>query len=199
MMAIFYTQEKIDFLKKHYPKKSRKELTAMFNAKFNCDKAETAIMSALKRFKIKSGRTGKFEAGHVPFNAGTKGLMKPNSGSFKKGNIPSCHKPVGYERVLSDGHIYIKVAEPNKFRYKSHVVWEKHHGEIPKDHCILIRDGNPQNCVIENLELVTRAELCRLNHNPIKFKSAPDELKPVLINQAKLKTKLGAIRRKEPA
>ena len=34
------------------------------------------------------GNSGSFKKGQVPFNKGTKGLMKPNKTSFKKGIIP---------------------------------------------------------------------------------------------------------------
>lgn len=39
-----------------------------------------------------------FNTGRIPWNKGTKGLIKPNSGSFKKGNISPFHGTKGLLR-----------------------------------------------------------------------------------------------------
>jgi hypothetical protein len=45
-----------------------------------------------------------------------------------------------------------------KSRLLHRVIWEDHFGPIPKDHILLFRDENRENCDISNLECVTRAE-----------------------------------------
>lgn len=40
----------------------------------------------------------RFQKGHIPWNKGTKGLMKPNSGNFKGGQIP--HNKIEIEKEL---------------------------------------------------------------------------------------------------
>jgi hypothetical protein len=59
----------------------------------------------------------------------------------------------------------IKVSDPNKWRLKHNVIWEEIHGQIPKGHCIIFLDGNRLNLELDNLHLITRAQLARLNHH----------------------------------
>lgn len=46
---------------------------------------------------------------------------------------------------------------------QARMVWEQHHGAIPKNYVITHTDGDVHNCHIGNLECVTRAELLRRN------------------------------------
>lgn len=78
--------------------------------------AQQQLSAFVKRHKIKSGRTGQFKGGHKAWNAGSKGMMKANKESFKKGNLPGNIKPLGSERIDSkDGFILIKIAEKNPY------------------------------------------------------------------------------------
>ncbi|MBP6861378.1 MAG: HNH endonuclease [Neisseriaceae bacterium] len=116
-----------------------------------------------------------------PWNKGTKGLVKPNSGNFTKGQdawnkgikgqryspatefkkgMPAVnHKPIGSSRICSkDGYVVLKVAEPSVWRHAHKVEWEKHNGPTPKGMVLRFIDGDKTNYAIENLELITRAE-----------------------------------------
>jgi len=78
------------------------------------------------------------------------------------------HRPVGSTRVSVDGYIEIKTSEPRTWRQLHRELWKEHHGAYPaKDRVVVFRDGNQQHCVIENLEEISRADLCRRNsyHN----------------------------------
>lgn len=174
---------------------SRAALTQLFNATFNRDIAVDNIKALCTRKGWKTGRDGRFPKGSVPPNKGTKGLTGANSGSFKKGQQSHTQKPVGYERTTVDGYIEVKVAEPNKFRAKHHIIYEQHFGTIPAGHVVKFKDGNPQNLATDNLVLMSRGELAVLNHL-YDHKNAPDEAKPVLITLAKVKAKIGTIKRK---
>lgn len=46
-------------------------------------------------------------------------------------------------------------------------LWEQENGAIPKGYNIFFKDGNRRNCMIENLECISNAELARRNtiHN----------------------------------
>ena len=113
--AIHYSQEQLDFIKANCTL-SRKDLTEKVNGVFGSEFSVDQIKSLCIRNKWKSGRTGCFEKGSKPWNTGTKGVCKPNSGNFKKGQISWNKKPVGYERICSkDGYVLIKTAEPNVF------------------------------------------------------------------------------------
>lgn len=72
---------------------------------------------------------------------------------FKKGHRPWNTLPVGAERVSSAGFVQVKVAQPNRWRPKHTLVWEKPHGPIPEGHKIEFIDGDRQNVCLENLKL----------------------------------------------
>lgn len=56
-------------------------------------------------------------------------------------------------------------------------VWKQHHGEIPKGMKIIRIDGNPLNNSIENLKMVTSAELGKMNtQNRMKY---PEEVREI--------------------
>lgn len=179
-----YTSEQLTWLKANYPKMGRTELTKQFNIRFKSSRTILAIASTCKRNRFKSGRTGCFPPGHKPWSAGTKGLLKPNTGSFKKGSRPFNWKPVGYERVDADGYTLIKTQEPNKFEFKHRVIWEKVFGEIKDGFVLTFIDGDKSNCCIDNLELLSKNEHCRRNR--LKINSAAEEIKPTLRLIAKL-------------
>lgn len=191
--ALQFTVSELAFMQAHSTK-PRAELTVLFNAQFNRSLSVDQVKSLCTRKGWKTGRTGCFEKGMVPRNKGTKGLTGANSGSFKKGQKSHTQKPVGYEYVTTDGYVMIKTAEPRTFRLKHHVVWEQHHGPVPAGHAIKFKDDNSQNLDINNMVLMSRGELAVLNHL-YSYKTAPTEVKPVLITLAKVKAKIGTVKR----
>ncbi len=120
----------------------------------------------------------RFAPGCVPANKGKK--MRPevyakvSRTMFKKGQSPINHRDVGSERVNVDGYVEVKVAEPNKWRLKHRIVWEREHGEIQKGYNIQFRDGNKQNCSIDNLYIISRSEQMRTQNS--MYARYPQEL-----------------------
>jgi hypothetical protein len=86
---------------------------------------------------------------------------------------------------------------PTRFKAKHVVVWEKKHGPVPKGTALIFKDGNVENCRIGNLEIVTRAELLKLNQ--LGYRKFPSQLKPTVLILAKLKTKTSQLNRKSSA
>lgn len=88
-------------------------------------------------------------------------------GQFQHGNRPWSWKPVGTERVSSDGTLQRKVSDTGKrsvdWQSVQSIVYREHHGEIPKGHIVIFRDGNNRNFSRDNLEAITRAEWIRRN------------------------------------
>lgn len=200
-MSFKYTAEQFALLRVWYSSMSVSELTPAFNAKFGTDRTQQQIKTYVHNHGIRSGRTGCFEKGSKPWNTGTKGLTKPNTGNFKKGGIPGNLKPLGAERICSkDGFVLVKIAEKNpytealtRYKHKHIVVWEQTHGPAPEGMVIAFRDGDKMNCDINNLMLISRAELLRLNQ--YNYKEAPEELKPSLLALTKLEVKVFGARR----
>lgn len=113
--------------------------------------------------------------GHTPWNKGTKGLMKANKGSFKKGNVPKNY--MGGFKMCKYG-IYVRVGK-GKYSYQvngKQVVVGKYEslarkkyreafGDFDKKLCVWHKDKDVYNNEIDNLELITRVELLKRNYN----------------------------------
>ena len=185
--SYFYTKEQLAFVRKRKTL-PREKLAALFNKKFGATKTVRQINGLCKRKGWLTGRTGRFEKGHIPFTAGTKGLVKPNSGNFQKGHTRSDIAPLGAERFESkDGYILVKVAQPNVWKFKHRIVWEAAHGKPAKNEVIIFKDGNILNCSLDNLEVITRRELLWLNNNG--YKNVPPDFKATYRLLAKLNVK----------
>ena len=170
------------------------------NQKFGTGCTRGQIKAYTHRHGLKSGRTGRFKKGNRPWNDQTKGqgLTGPNSGSFKPGDIPKSLKPLYSERISKDGFIEIKVPEPNpntgsptRYRHKQRWMWEKKYGPIPEGFVVAFKNGDPMRCEYDNLMLISRAELLRLNQNG--YRGAHDDLKPTILALSKLQVKTGEL------
>lgn len=133
---------------------------------------------------------GQFKNGNIPWNknisfdAGGRSILT----RFKPGNVPPNRKPVGTMRKNTDGYWEIKI-EPGKYKYRllHRVIWQSHHKMVPpKGTAIIFVDGNKDNLSIDNLKLVTRAELAVKNqrHN------LPAELKEVIFLKRSITQKI---------
>lgn len=188
------TRDQARFIADNYKKLSRGDLLAAFNRLFGAGLLPSQLRTFITNHKIKSGRTGCFEKGLVPWNTGTKGFTHANIMSFKQGNVPANWEPLGTERLTRDGYIEIKIAERNPYtgratRYKlKHVVlWEQAHGPVPKGHAVAFRDGEKLHCGLDNLMCVSRAELLRLNK--YHYIDQLPEIKPSVLALAKLEVR----------
>jgi hypothetical protein len=69
--------------------------------------------------------------------------------------------PIFSERLIH-GRILIKVSMigdyRTKWKEKHRYIWEQAHGKIPEGMMIIFLDQNRQNCDLENLAMVSRAE-----------------------------------------
>lgn len=196
MPGQFYTVEMVEFLRVGYLSMRLPALTKAFNSKFCTNKSKGQIRAALKNRGITCGRTGRLKPGNVPWNAGTagQGVCQPNSGTFRKDNVPGNVKPMWTERVNKDGFIEIKVPVTNpytkaktRFMHKHVWIWEQAHGPVPKGHVIRFLDGDKENCVLENLGMFTRTESLQMTREG--FSAAPEDLKPAIMAIARLDTK----------
>lgn len=187
-----FTDKQAEFLRVGYQSLSLADLTNSFNVSFDNEKTALQIRGFLRNHKIRSGRTGYFKQGQKSWNTGTKGLMKPNSGSFQKGERPVNWRPVGSERVNVDGYIEIKIADPRTWELKQRVVWQSVNGDIPPGHNVRFNDGNRQNCDIDNLILVSDSENQYLTH--LGFNQSHDDVKPTILLMAKVQSKMRQIK-----
>jgi hypothetical protein len=119
----------------------------------------------------------RFRPGHVPAN---KGLRRPGYSpgrmretQFKKGQMSGAAQrkwvPIGTEVTDDAGYLKRKVSDdhskPSRFnwRYVHVLLWEAAHGPVPPGYALKFIDDNRGNVVLNNLCLVSRADLARLN------------------------------------
>ena len=136
----------------------------------------------------KNGFKSRFQRGQVSHNKGKK-LSEELKSKISKTYFPIGHqpwntKPVGYERLNKSGYIMIKL-RCGKSVFKHQWLWENEFGKVPPGFVIKFIDGNPLNCVLGNLKLMSRAQTMLDNaiHN------LPEDLKEVI----RLKTKINRI------
>ena len=164
-----FTEEQIKFIREIAPGRYAVEITEMVNNRFNLELKVSQIETCKRNHKIRSGIDSRFQKGMIPANKGKKGYMSPEqyekckATMFKKGQVPQNHKPVGSERIDREGYVLVKVAEPNKWRPKHRVLWEKVNGPIPEKHRLIFADGNRQNIALDNLILVSYAQSFIMN------------------------------------
>lgn len=186
-MRLKYTPQQIDFVKLNYLLPIT-ELTEQFNNEFGAELVRDQVHSLRKRLGLRTGRTGHFPKGNVPWSLGTTGAKTGSKTSFAKGHRPHNWCPVGTERLTSiDKYIKVKVEEPNKWRFKHLLVWEQNNGPIPKGMLVVFKDDDRSNVQIDNLEMITRSELVRLNKN--RASQMPESLKPTIKALIKLDVK----------
>ena len=148
-----YSSEELAWIKSNQADIARQQLAILFNAKFKRSVSANAISRLCCRKQYASN-----------VKAWNKG-MAPTGKPFKKGHKIRA-KPLGYECVRS-GNVYIKVAQPNVYKRKKFIVWERHHGPRPKNHDIRFLDNDKTNCAIDNLICVPRDISVNVNvHNP---------------------------------
>ena len=173
------------------------EITELVNSTFGTEYTVGQIKAIRSRMHIKSGLTGYFEKGHVPANKGRKGFCGKGSekGWFKKGHVPYNKAHVGDEAWTTDGYLKVKIAEPNVWRFKHIMEWEKHNGKVSDGCCIIFKDGDHNNCNIENLMCITRAEHWVLNAQSLR--SCSPEITETGLAMTRLKMKIREIERKK--
>ena len=122
-------------------------------------------------------RRTRFQKGIEPWNKGTHYQAGGRSGEtrFKAGSrngrASILWMPIGSERVRSDGYLERKLTDTGVTRRDfvciHHIVWREAGREIPPGHALIFKDGNKRNFALENLELISRADLMRRNsvHN----------------------------------
>ena len=176
-----YTKEEKNFIRKNYHNHTNKELTKIFNEKFNTDVTVKAISAQGKELKLLKDDEfkGSFKKGHTPQNKGKKledylndeQIKNIQRTQFKKGHRPHNARPVGSERFGKDKYIYVKIGEPNIWLPKQALLYEKYIGEVPKGCKVIFADGNKYNFELDNLLLVTSEELLKINSNGFYYRN----------------------------
>lgn len=172
-----------------------------FCAKFSrADISAAQLHSLRNREGWRTGRTGRFNKGNVPWTQGKK--LPFNAGSartqFKKGNRTAKalekYKPLGSERIHESGYRERKTNDgfpmQSRWKFVHHIEWEKANGPVPEG-MVLKCKGDKSNVDPLNWELIARGMLPRLNNRwGRNYDVAPAELKPTIMAVAKLEHRI---------
>lgn len=190
-----FSATEIDWLRDNCTMPIRK-YHATFCATFErTDITAQSLHGLRKRKQWKTGRTGQFSKGAVPWSKGKKLGNNPGSArtQFRAGELPHNVKYAGHERVSSQGYVEISIDETNphtgfarRYVQKHRWLWEAKHGPVPDGMCLKCL-GEKTNADPANWALVPRGLLPRLNgRHGRSYDDAPDELKPTIMAVAKL-------------
>jgi hypothetical protein len=94
-------------------------------------------------------------------------------GSKYKPDDPK-YTPIGTERLDKSGYVKVKIAGSYTWKSKNQVIWEAANGPIPKNHVVIFADRDKSNFDLNNLILVSKAELTTMARN--KLLSSDPEL-----------------------
>lgn len=168
MTRMKWQQEHIDFLRQNVEGSTSKELTYKFNKHFTTN------------LNISQVKTQVFKRG-MKFNNYPQRI--------KKGEVICKCYEVGDKSVDGLGNVIIKYTDEYKNTRKNwkmyhHFLWEKHNGEIPKNHIVIFLNGDKRDFRLENLKLVHRSIHQMMILNQLLFEDK--ELTNTSINIAKL-------------
>ncbi|MEX3315705.1 HNH endonuclease signature motif containing protein [Sulfitobacter sp. PS-8MA] len=174
----------------------RRELCAMFCAKFNRTVSLQNFKALCSRKGWKTGRTGFFKNGQTPHNKGKPfNPAGSEKGRFKKGNLPHNTKYLGHERLSKEGYVEVSVDEPNphtgferRYVLKHRHLWEQVNGPVPDGYVLKSIDGDKTNTDPANWEAIPRALLPRLSGGRWckPYDAYEPELRPLVLTTAKL-------------
>ena len=188
----------LQFVTENVKGRCTSELAQMVRERFGIDFTTQQARTYIRNHGLVSGYDSRFVKGTPAYNKGMKqeewlspeAIERTKGTRFQKGQMPNNHHEAGTVVLLSDGYLVQKISEPNQWEYVHRMVWEEHNGPIPEGGIIIFLDGNSQNCDINNLQMITRAEHVRLNQNHLRF--ADPELTKTGITVAKILTAAGS-------
>jgi hypothetical protein len=180
-----WTAEEVDLLTRLYPYMKTESIAKQIGisisrtywkaAKLGLKKSD-AYLASQEACRLRKGdgvgAATRFKPGNQSWNKGKKGLtlggvetqFKPG---HRGGKAAELYQPIGTERISKDGYVQRKVNDdmPLQRRWRGvHIInWEAVNGQLPKGHVLVFKDGNKQNTAVENIELLSRAELMRRN------------------------------------
>lgn len=167
----------------------------VLHAKGFFHRTESAVTNAclLLNLKYNGPKLGCYKKGDIPANKGktlTPEIKAKSSATwFKKGTRMGAannnYVPIGHESIRADGYTWVKVSE-GKWEQKHRILYLKEFGSIPDGHLVVFRDGNPHNFLLENLEAITKKELCwrnRWGSGPSQFSLISGRAASVRLNK----------------
>lgn len=166
-----------DFIRRNYLKIPIKRLAEIIGRSY------TLVVGRMRKMELvvpkeiieKRKLDSRRKKGDIPFNKGLKQssymsaeqIEKTAATRFKKGSTPHNTKANDGEisiRKDKDGRLYKYIRLGlGKWELLHRIIWIKKNGDIPKNSCIIFKNGNTMDFSIGNLECVTRSEHMKNN------------------------------------
>lgn len=151
-------------------------------------------------------KDSRYSKGLVPFNKGKKqvdymsieAIQNSSKTTFKKGNMPhntangdgEIRMRVDHRNRSGKGYYFIRLSLGRWYPLHQHL-WEEANGKVASGYCLWFKDGNTNNCTLDNLEMISRSENARRNRN--KFLQLPEDVAEVVKLTNKLSKKIKSI------
>jgi hypothetical protein len=126
-----------------------------------CKHADTGKRAIGNRYRAGIAPSNKGQPGHPAWNKGLKGIHLSPSSEFRKGHRNCRAVSVGTERRRTDKagkpRVWLKIAEPNVWRHRAQIVWERANGSIPRGFLVHHENRDTTDDSLGNLSLQSRA------------------------------------------
>ena len=137
-----YTKDFEDFVKQNVGKYTKEELRLLLEDKFSVNLSSDALRRYLNRHKIDK-----------PIDYRKYNVRK----------VKSC--PIGTEKITNEG-VFIKVAQPDVWRRKSRIMYEKYHNcQLKDNEYIVFLNWDNTDFSKENLVKSSQSEIAYLHNN----------------------------------
>lgn len=188
-MSQRFSPEIQSFIQSNFVGIGPKEMTAKINCKFGTSFTVGQLKAYYGNHKLNSGLTGRFKKGNTPVNKGKKGYCPPGceKGHFKKGHTPHNKTPIGTVLRKADGDLWKKIGEGARDWKQLHILrWEEQNGPVPNGYKLIFKDGNRDNCNLDNLAIVSNAENFVMNRCGLRFDNPGHTETGILIAKVKI-------------
>jgi hypothetical protein len=168
------------FIKDHYLSLPSCEIGRLLDRQGPTIRQRYELLGLQVPAKIKRGfyKDAGFKKGNVPHNKGKRqtewmtkeGMARLHATQYQKGNRPwHTHNPLDIVKWEKEGKAVLVIyLDVNKRMPLQRYIWEQNNGAIPRGHKIVFKDRNPFNCNLDNLEIVSDAELM-IRNSALRF------------------------------
>lgn len=197
---LLLTDEQAEYMKTIIPGRRSSEVRDIMNEKYGLNLTQDQIRGWKKNHKTPSGYNTRYRVGNVPWLKGKK-IIPKGKHLFKKGDAPHNKAPIGSLGYRVNGgrrYWFIKTRDDqvsNNYELLHKHIWEQANGKVPDGYMLVFRDGDSDNCTLENLKLIHRGANLVAN-TKIGLTDDP-ELNDVIWTTAELRRKASKLRKRK--
>lgn len=186
----YWTDEQVKFLKEHYKIMGDVEMAELFAQMYTKAKGWTKKHIEKKRRYLKLKRT-EAEVQAIQQRNTDQGRFAINHWKRWVNRVTPIFERRMWEYETGRRFMVIKLNEG--FVHYARWLWKQVYGPIPDGYVVRLKDGNPENVVLANLHLISRAENQSLN----SYAKYPLELKQAIVLTNKLKKRIKALKNEQ--